>query len=81
MVPIHIKVLAPRPGHWETGVCVCRNCHTNMRLVGIEPDPRWDFHVNLFTYECVCGMLHTDAIRLQNLVGSACLNIEVKSQE
>ena len=50
-----------------------------MRLVGIEPDPRWDFHVNLFTYECVCGMLHTDAIRLQNLVGSACLSIEVKA--
>jgi hypothetical protein len=49
-----------------------------MRLVGIEPDPRSDFHVDLFTYECLCGVLHTDAIRLQNPVGSACLNIEMK---
>jgi hypothetical protein len=48
-----------------------------MRLVGIEPDPRSDTHGDLFTYECICGMLHTDAIRLQNVLGSTRLDIEV----
>jgi hypothetical protein len=70
-----VKFLAPRDGHCETGVCVCRVCRTNMRLVGVEPHPLPNVGTDLFTYECVCGALHTDSICLQNLLGLAHLDI------
>jgi hypothetical protein len=46
-------------------------------MVGIEAHPLPNVSADLFTYECVCGELHTDSIRLQNLLGIACLDIEV----
>jgi hypothetical protein len=72
-----VKFLAPRDGHGEAGVCVCRFCRTNMRMVGIEAHPLPNVSADLFTYECVCGELHTDSIRLQNPLGIAHLDIEV----
>jgi hypothetical protein len=36
-----------------------------MRLIGIEPHPCQAVGADLFTYECVCGELHTDSLRLQ----------------
>ena len=60
-----IKFLPPREGHCESGTCVCHICSSNMRLIGIEPHPRQTVGANLFTYECTCGELHTDSLRLQ----------------
>jgi hypothetical protein len=62
-----IKLLPPREGHSETGTCVCHVCSSNMRLIGIEPHPRQTVGADLFTYECACGELHTDSLRLQTI--------------
>jgi hypothetical protein len=59
-----IKFLPPREGHCETGTCVCHICSSNMRLIGIEPHPSQTVGTDLFTYECACGELHTDSLRL-----------------
>jgi hypothetical protein len=74
MVPL--RFFPPSTGHCETGVCVCPLCRTGMRLAGIEPHPRRNDGVDLFTYECVCGALHADVVRLQNLLGVP-LDIEI----
>jgi hypothetical protein len=42
-------------GHLEMATCVCPACERNMRLVGIEPNPRPGRSGELFTYECSCG--------------------------
>ena len=69
MLDDRIELLPPREGHSETGACVCHVCSSNMRLIGVEPHPlrtRGD----LFTYECVCGELHTTPLRLQAVSSS-----------
>ena len=72
------QVPAAAPGALcETGACVCHLFSTNMRLVGIETHPFPNVGVDLFTYECVCGELHTDTIRLQERSGLMPINVEV----
>jgi len=75
-----IKLLPPRQGHCETGACVCHICSTNMRLIGVEPHPFPNVGADLFTYECVCGELHTDTIRLQEKSGRIRMNVEVNTR-
>ncbi len=70
-----IKFLPPREGHCETGTCVCHVCSGNMRLIGIERHPRQTVGADLFTYECVCGELHTNSLRLQ-AIASGGLGVE-----
>lgn len=60
-----LEFLPPRDGHCETGACVCHICSSNMRLVGIEPHPISTVDADLYTFECVCGELHTAPFRLQ----------------
>jgi hypothetical protein len=70
MSDICIQFLPPREGHCETGACVCHVCSSNMRLIGIEPHPLQTVGTELFTYECVCGELHTAPFRLQAMLSS-----------
>ncbi len=72
-----LKFFPPRHGHGETGVCVCHICSSNMRLIGVEPHPFPNVSTDLFTYECICGELHTDAIRLQEKASSVRTNLEI----
>ena len=65
-----IKFLAPRVGHSETGVCVCRRCQSNMRMVGIEAHPLPNVGADLFTYECICGELRTSRSACRTFLGS-----------
>ena len=51
-----------------------------MRLIGVEPHPFPNVGASLFTYECVCGELHTDTIRLQEKSGRIRMNVEVNTR-